>query len=110
VVKQGTGERHVVSATVVTQVNRGPIGLAPSQGAQSLETSAGADEDRGGADMAQHDLQRRIVAAGQSEHSVRLKQAGCCNRSVGGNPGPASISQHDHSAVGQISRSAADGG
>jgi hypothetical protein len=63
VAKQGSCERRVVGATVVTQVDRDAISGAPGQGAQSLETSAIADRNYRRADVGQHDLQSRIIAA-----------------------------------------------
>ena len=75
VAEQSPGKGSVVGAAVVAQVDGCAVGAAAGQGAQSVEASAGANRDHRRADVGQQDLQRWIVAAGQSEYPVRFEQA-----------------------------------
>lgn len=63
VAQQSVGERRVVDAIVMTEMDRGPVGGAWGQGPKSVKTSAVADRNHGRCRMVDHDVQCRIVAA-----------------------------------------------
>lgn len=86
----------------MAQVDRGSVGGAAGQRAESLEAAAGADRDDGRAGVVEQDLQGGVVAAGEPEHPVGLQQSGGRDRPVGGHPSPAPIGEGDHRAVGEV--------
>ena len=110
--EQGLGERDVVGAVAVQQVDRRAVGIAACQHPDSLKTAAGADGDhRGsevGSDMVEDDLQGWVVAAGQPEGTLRLEEPGRGQGSIRCDPGSAALTEDDHAVLGQASGGAVD--
>lgn len=110
--EQGLGERDVVGAVAVQQVDRRAVGIAACQHPDSLKTAAGADSDhRGsevGSDMVEDDLQGWVVAAGQPEGTLRLEEPGRGLGSIRCDPGSAALTEDDHAVLGQAAVGAVD--
>ena len=107
--QQGPGERAVVAAGAVPQMDRrGVGGTAPHPG-QAVETAPRADRDDAGGAVAQHDIQARVIAACQPQDRVTAKQAPGRGISPGGYAGASPVCDINHARIGQVAVGAGDG-
>ena len=107
--QQCAGERAVVAAGAVPQVNGCGVGGAAPDPGQAVEAATFPDRDDRVFGLAQRDVQTRVIAARQPQHQRTSKQPPSREFASDGDPGAAAVGDLDHARVGQVAVGAADG-
>jgi hypothetical protein len=99
--EQRLGEGRVVGTVAVQQMDRRAVGITTSQRPDPLEAAPRPDSEYVAPDLPQHDLQGRIVTAGQAEHPPGLQEPGGGQDPIGCDPSAAAVGEDDDSVLSQ---------
>ena len=97
--EQRAGERRVVGAVAVAEMQGGAVGVVAPQRREAAEAPAGADHDDLLARLGEQQRERRVVAAGQAERRAGAQQPAGRQLAARRDARRAALGEHDHAGA-----------